>query len=333
MVNKILNATYYGEIFPRDKGRIAIRYKNLCKEVHPDVCAHPDAASAFARLTELYNEALDALDKGIWEKPNYLELKTTAGKTLQISYQYRCIFELGEYYVCKRNIIYLFDFSKNKYYNNYMKKIKNFNFVNADMEKMFKPLLPKVVSEYDTEDGKHVIVLSKTEDVYPLRCVIENFYKGNVPDTHLAWMMSRLMNLCCYLKFNKTVLNGINIDNLFVSLEYHTILLLGGWWYATEEGEAMIGTTRDIFSIMPPKVKADKVSSSITDVESVKAFGRKYLAGSAPQAFKDFVNSGTKTDSMKEMEKWDEALIASFGKRRFIKIEATDNDIYKKERK
>ena len=94
----------------------------------------------------------------------------------------------------------------------------------------------------------------------------------------------------------------------------------------------MIGTTKDIFNIMPPKVKADKISASITDVESAKAFGRKYLDSSSPQAFKDFVNSGTKSDSMKEMEKWDEALVASFGKRRFIKIEATDKDIYKKER-
>ena len=58
----------------------------------------------------------------------------------------------------------------------------------------------------------------------------------------------------------------------------------------------------------------------------------RYLDSSSPQAFKDFVNSGTKSDSMKEMEKWDEALVASFGKRRFIKIEATDKDIYKKER-
>lgn len=332
MVDRILKATSYGEIFFDNKDSITVTYKNLCKKVHPDVCGRPEAADAFAKLTEFYNQALAATEKGVWERPNYLSLKTTNGKTLQISYQYHCTFELGEYFVCKRNIIYLFDFSKNKYYNNYMKQIKNLQFVNADMEKMFKPLLPNVVSEYDTEDGKHVIVLSKTEDVYPLRCVIENFYKGNVPDTHLAWMMSRLMNLCCYLKFNKTVLNGINIDNLFVSLDYHTILLLGGWWYATEEGKPMIGTTKDIFNIMPPKVKADKISASITDVESVKAFGRKYLDSSSPQAFKDFVNSGTKSDSMKEMEKWDEALVASFGKRRFIKIEATDKDIYKKER-
>lgn len=331
MIDLIFRSAY-GELFPNDHTKIVTKYKMMCKKVHPDVCGDPRAADAFARLTALYNQAIEANEKGIWEKPNYKEFKTTGGKTLQISYQYHCVFELGEYYVCKRNIIYAFDFSKKKYYNNYIKNIKNFHFANAGMEKMFKPILPQLVAEYDTEDNKHIIVLSKTEDVYPLRCVMDNFYKGNIPDTHLAWIMSRLMNLCCFLKYSGQVLNGLTIDNLFVSLQYHTILLEGGWWYAVDEDKDMIGTTKDIFNIMPPKVKANKVASSVTDVESVKAFGRKYLADSAPQAFKDFLNSGSQSDSMKEMAKWDEALEKSYGKRRFIKIEATENDIYKKER-
>ena len=330
LITKLLDEkTKYGDIFKNDGHKLPIDYKNMCKLIHPDVCADPRATDAFARLQILYNEASECVGTSVWEGTNYIEIKTTAGKTLQIKYQYHCVFEIGEYYVCNRNIIYIFDFSKKKYYNNYIKSIKNIKFADKEMEKMFKPLFPTIVSEYNTKDEKHVIVLSKTTDVFPLRCVIENFYNGQIPATHLAWMISRMMNIGCYLKFNGQVHNGINIDNMFVSLEYHTILLFGGWWYATNAGEPMIGTTREIYSIMPPKVKADKVSNSITDIESVKAFGRQYLEDTAPQAFKDFLNSGSGEDSMKEMEKWDEALLDSFGKRRFIKIDATVNQIYK----
>lgn len=46
------------------------------------------------------------------------------------------------------------------------------------MEKYFKNLFPQVISEYNTLDNKHIIVISKTEDVYPLRAVIENVFNN-----------------------------------------------------------------------------------------------------------------------------------------------------------
>jgi hypothetical protein len=329
LIDKILGEkTLYGDLFPHDNIKIPLEYKRMCKLIHPDVCHDPRATDAFAKLQEFYNLASKALSSGMWEATNYVEFKTTTGKTLQLKYMYHGIFEIGEYFVCSKHIVYLFDFSKKKYYNNYINQIENLKYADGEMKKMFQPLFPTVIAEHDTVDNKHIIVVSKTEDVYPLRCVLDNFYKGDIPDTHLAWMVSRMMNIACYLKYNKQVHNGINIDNMFVSLQYHTILLIGGWWYAVDEDAKMIGTTKEIYSIMPPKVKADKNACSVTDVESVKAFGRKYLADSAPQAFKNFVNSGSKDDSMAEMEKWDDALIESFGKRKFIKIEATNKQIY-----
>lgn len=329
LLTKILSEdACYADFFKNNASEIGFTYKKLCKKIHPDACKDPRASDAFARLQAFYNEAADAIAKGTWAGLNYVEFKTKTGKTLQIRYSYRREFELGEYLVCDRNIIYIFDFSKKKYYNNYINQIKDISFVDKEMEKMFKPLFPDVLSEYDTVNDQHIIVLRKTEDVYPLRAVIENFYNGKVPATHMAWMMSRLLNICCYLKFKGFVNNGINLDNCFVSLEFHTILLFG-WWYTVKEDTKMIGTTKDILDIMPPKVKADKIACSTTDIESVKAFGRKYIGDDAPDAFLNYLNSGSLEDSMKEMEKWDKALVESFGKRRFIKIEATKKDIYK----
>ena len=330
MINKILkDGVKVGDIFPNDPVEAKKVYRDLIKQYHPDNCYDPRASDAIQALQSLYAQAEKMFVDGTWEKSNYIEIKTTSGKRLQVNYQYHCVFELGEYFVCNKNIIYLFDFNKKKYYNNYIQNIKNLKYADKGMEDMFKRFFPTVVSEYDTEDSRHVIVLSKTEDVYPLRCVIENLFNGDVPDTHLAWMISRLMNICCYLKYNKIVCNGINLDSCFVSPEFHSILLLGGWWYTTEVAQPMIGTSKDIFDVMPPIVKANKISSYVTDVESVKAFGRKYLSSAAPQAFRDFLNSGTQEDSMKEMQKWDEALTKSYGKRRFIKIVSNKNQIYK----
>lgn len=331
MVNKILNPnTKIGDIFPNDIAKAKIVYRDLCKKYHPDTFEDERANDIIATLTQLYNKAIEDISNGKWEKSNFIIVKTTKGTKLQISYLYHHIFELGEYYVCNKHIIYLFNKNKKRYYDNYVKQIKKLSYKDVNMEKYFKPLFPKILSEYDTIDDKHVIVISKTEDVYPLRAVVENFFNGDIPDKHLAWMISRLMNISCFLKMNGVVHNGINIDTCFVSLDFHSILLLGGWWYTTDENSAMIGTSKDIYNVMSPLVKANKISKSTTDIESIKAFGRKYLSSSAPAAFEEFLLSGTKEDSMEENKKWENALTTSYGKRKFIKIDTNKNLIYKK---
>lgn len=331
MIDKILNPnTKVGDIFPNDVAQAKNIYRDLCKKYHPDTFADDRANDIISALTKLYNNAIKAIEAGTWEKSNFIAIKTTKGTTLNINYLYHRVFELGEYYVCNQHIIYIFDFNKKKYYNNYIKQINKISYKDKKMEKYFKNLFPQVISEYNTLDNKHIIVISKTEDVYPLRAVIENVFNGEIPDKHLAWMISRLINICCFLKMNGLVHNGINIDNCFVSTDFHSILLLGGWWYTTDEDAAMIGTSKDIYNIMPPLVKANKISKSITDIESIKAFGRQYISTSAPQTFKNFLSSGTKESSIEESKKWDKALIDSYGKRKFIKIITNKNLVYKK---
>lgn len=333
IIDKILNEkTVYADLFSNSKNYLNKSYKGLCKKLHPDVCKDPRAEDAFAQLQIFYKQAKDALDNNSWEAPNYIEIPMVSGKKLAITYQYHHRFEIGDYYVCKKIITFVFDSDKKKYYDNYINQIKKLKYADKNMEKIFKQLFPKIVSQYKATNGKYIVTLSKTEDVYPLRCLIENGWNNNIPKEHLAWITSRLMNICCYLKWHQTVCNGINIDNLFVSPQYHSILLLGGWWYATKEFEPMIGTTKDIFNIMTPKTKADKISISITDIESVKMIGRKYVTNNKKEII-DFYNQGSTSDSMQEMQNWDSVLNKAFGARKFIKVENDIiNNIYVKER-
>ena len=100
----------------------------------------------------------------------------------------------------------------------------------------------------------------------------------------------------------------------------------------------MIGTTKDIFSIMSVSAKSSKKSTMLTDLESVKLLGRQLLGetncrklaldNSIPKPFIDFLISGSGNDSYEEFTKWDKALDASYGKRRFIKMEI--NNLYKR---
>ena len=329
-VEQILSLSKCGDLFPNNIDAAKTKYKQLAKEWHPDSNKNPKAVDVFQKITELYNKALELLEQGTWEKTNYVLISKDTGKKIALNYDTVFDFELGTCYVTKTKIVYILGNDKKKYFDNAIARIKNLKYADKKMEETLKRCMPKIYQTFQTNSGEYVIVLDKTEDVYPLKSVFECF--GNkIPDRHVAWIISRLCNLTCFLKYNGIVHNGININNVFVSPQYHSILLLGGWWYTTKEKEKMIGTTKDIFSIMSVVTKGDKKSSYLTDLESVKLLGRQLLGepncrklvldSAIPKAFINFLISGSGDDAFKEYDKWDKALIDSYGERKFVKME------------
>jgi len=330
---KILNTEIVGDLFSNDINKIKDEYKKLAKIWHPDINKDKNASDIFAKISELYNAALAMIENGKWEKSNYIIINKSDGKKIALNYYTKFEFELGICYVCKTKVIYVLDKDKEKYYNNAVRSIKAIKYKDKKMEEDLSRFMPKMYDNFKTSDGECVLVLEKTEDVYPLKNVHE-YFSNSIEDKHVAWIISRLYNIACFLKFSGIVHNGININNCFISPEFHSIILLGGWWYTTEEDAKMIGTTKDIFSIMSVSVKGEKTSNSLTDLESIKLLGRELLGEtncrklalnkSVPKPFINFLISGSIKDSFEEFNKWDKALNDSYGKRKFIKMEVKD---------
>lgn len=318
---EILSIEKCGDLFSNDIDKCKEEYKILSKQWHPDRNID-DTSDVFIKITKLYKRAVNMIKSGTWEKTNYIEIKTNSSKTLAINYLSSFKFEIGMCYVCKENIIYVFDEDKEKYYFNALKRIESIKYSDKKMEKNFSKLMPKVHSTYKTLEGRCCLVLSKPKDVVLLKDVFE-YFEGSIDDKHVAWIISRLINIACFLKTNNIVHNGININNCFVSLENHLVYLFGGWWYATKEDEKMFGTTKEIFNVMPISSKQSKKSNSATDIELIKLLGR-YLLGEknskVPKEVTEFLNSGSSENPFKEFKKWDNSLIKAYKKRKFIKI-------------
>ena len=326
----LLSVTKCGDLFPYGEDEVKSKYKKLVKEWHPDTNNNPDAINVFTKITALYNKALELLEKGQWEKTNYILISKNNGKKIALNYDTYFDFELGTCYVSKTKIVYILRSDKEKYYDNAILRINNLRYKDNRMKDDLSRFLPKIYQTFKTTNGEYGIVFDKAENVYPLKNVYE-YFGERIDDRHVAWIISRLCNLTCYLKFSGLVHNGININNCFVSPKDHSILLIGGWWYTTKEEENMIGTTKDIFSIMSVSSKGSKKSSSLTDLESVKLLGRQLLGEtncrklsldrSIPKPFINFLVGGSGNDSYEEFAKWDKALEASYGKRKFINME------------
>lgn len=328
LVKEILAIGASYKTFFKDDKTIEITYRKLVKQIHPDVCDDPSAEEAFKRLTKMRDEALSA------GSPAYT-FALINGKNLTIaSPLYVEKTELGTSIYLNNHILYDFNSGTKKFSDNFLTSVNKLTYGSTKIDKYFKDndIFPQAGSElkvWQKADNGILIAVPKVINAFPLQLVVKNLFNNKIPAHHMAWMITRLLNICCFLNKNKMALNGLSLNNLCVNLDSHIIYVTGGMWYAAEQERPMIGTNKEVLALMPPKVKSTKLSNIITDIECVKAFGRKYLATDAPQAMKDYLFEGSLEDPIEELRKWDTTLDRSFGRRNFVKVNYNKNDIYK----
>lgn len=335
---QILNAKYPGDIFSCDMDKLKAEYRSLVRIWHPD--SHEDkdlATSVMIKLNKLYELGQQMLKDGTWKTSSYVELITLDGKLVRIRPQYEGYFELGKFYVSRTHVIYLVDRMHRRFYDNYRQRVRDLRFADTRMESEFKRFLPNIVDRFETEEFLGVVV-SKPEDVIPLRLVL-NYFKGQIPDRHMAWILSSLYNLACFLYFNKLAHNGITVDNYFISPQDHNGVLLGGWWYTVPFGEKLIGAPKEVFDVMSMRVKTEKKATYETDLDSIRQIGRVLLGDplgtsllrhtTLPQPVAEWLVGGSKADPFKEYELWGQTLKKGWGKREFVEMRVSLEDVYK----
>ncbi len=100
----------------------------------------------------------------------------------------------------------------------------------------------------------------------------------------------------------------------------HTVLLFSGWEYQTREGQDMLGCPKEVYKLLPIKVKDSKQSSIITDLECIKAVGRTLYKGHEDLTYiNDFLKRGVSGNTpLEEWKLYGDAVKRQFGKRKFI---------------
>lgn len=68
MIDNIMSATRCGDVFVAGTlDEVSTKYKSLMKLLHPDVCTHPKATEAAAKLNGLYDHAKKLIANHTWE--------------------------------------------------------------------------------------------------------------------------------------------------------------------------------------------------------------------------------------------------------------------------
>lgn len=290
----------------------------------------------------LNREPSEGKEEGFFLESSLESLVTETGEEIQISYLTKRKCDMCTVYVAKANVIFVFEREHVAYADNYKEMISRVKYPNSDMQKELSRYLPKPVMDCTLDDGRILIAIEKGENVYPLKML------GLLLDRHVAWVMSRLENLCCLLDYNDMVLNGFALENLFVDPYEHQIYLYGGWWFAGYAGSINKGASKQVIPYLEKskktlwlsKPKAQGRNRIETDLRSIRMAAASLLgfedlqelkeAAILPKPFMEFLIGDPAENAGEDFAKWDEALLASYGERKFIPITVTKEEIYSK---
>lgn len=320
-------------LYPNDIDESKEVYKRLALKYHPD--KNPDKLSgqAFAHIKNLYDEVLILIEKGTWEVPGVLEFTDELNRKYKLNYRKKHAFELGQMYVNNSLIAYNVEAKHQLLFINAIHRMTVLDYKSDNMKAEMSRYFPVIKANMKLSDGSYMLILEKTPDVLLLKDVLDYYNRTSYPefwDKHVAWMQSRLYNIMCYLHLYGIVHNAISEETVFISPEFHSICLFGGWWYAVKEDTKMISVPAKLYNLIPPAVKASKMASYTTDMELSRALSRECLKKvTAPVAFTNWLKFSSGEVPAKEFKTWQEkVLIDSYGKRKFIELKLTGDMIY-----
>lgn len=337
----ILKATTPEQIFSAADA-VEAEYRILAKRFHPDI--KPDGSTeVFQHLNMLHAEAkLRFKNKTeVWQIPGVFAFKRE--NFSECHFHYVKDFEAGiaHCYIGRSNMVaYVFPKDVKDLIDNAVKTIESLTkFPDDGIKKSIQPNLPKVLHLIKTNDDRYVLILERPPGTIRLRDVFEHV-KNDFDPKHMAWILSRLYNLSCYLEWVGITHHDISLDSVFINPAYHTVSVLGGWWFASSFGKRMtrMQSSRTI-EYAPQDVLASKITSSSTDLELIRLLGRELMNDASgvflsknkniPAPLCHWLRMTSAGKPKKDYTDWDNVIIKSFGPKKFITFNLLPEEVYK----
>ncbi len=323
-------------LFPGNETGMKDAYHQLVKRWHPDVNKSDDAKDVFAHIGALHKAAEDKLKAGLWAKPRTFVFKAE-GKTYRISYDAKGRFELGEYYIGPTTVLYALDKSYAGLFQNGVAQIRGLTFADARMQKKFAHIVPTDIKTYETAD-RYILTVRKDPKAVRLADLLAH-EGGKLDSKHMCWIMSRMMNIACYLKWAGLSHNAIDPTTLFIDPEMHNASLLGGWWHAAKFATRLPLLPGYAADIAPLDIRKSGKADARIDLGLVRATARELLGNrtgtrlpldsTLPKPFVAWLRQPSSGDANTDFNAWDRTMQENFGARRFVEMKTSYSDIYK----
>ena len=253
----------------------------------------------------------------LWENACEQVFECADENNIEIKYMHKFTMKDAEVYIARRNIIFHFKEHGAIKSEQYRKIVSFIDYPSADTRQL-SDFFPKVSGGFELNDGSYILITSKNEDEYPLRLF------GKLPGRHVAWIISRIENLCCVLEYNSMVHPEINPDTLFINPYTHQVSLYGNWWEARRnnsfaaDGKTILETKQNLLGLRD-------TAAYLLGFDKHNQVKENY---DIPKALADFISGKPRDNAYEDFALWDEMLIKAYGERKFMKYETDDEQIY-----
>jgi hypothetical protein len=316
--DQILRSTRPEDLFPGDADKARTVFIELSRKWHPDAGGDGDV---FAIIASLYRQALDKVKTGKWEGSATLKFDCSHCRELVLETQISTPMVFGRAIIGRD--FYAEVFEKDKHLVDHV-LATTFTYSSNDMRKEFHRYLPKW--EKHGNPGQVIIVTKKTPDLIRLRDVVTTI--GPLEPRHTAWVISSLMNLACYLSHTRIVHMDISPDTYFISPEFHSGALLGGWAWSVERDRQVKAVSKRTHSVLPFEVTVSKKATHLIDLELIRLTARE-ISADLPPLMKKWAETPGRGSAIDQYKEWSKVLKDTFGARRFLTMNVTAGDVYK----
>lgn len=289
----------------KEKSDVEFRFKQLAKLVHPDVSKEPNAADLFSRLKELRQLVLSQLEAGTWNAGSIF-----IGKYSFLPLNIRK-FENGTEYYIKNGVVYDF---------NTRELASKVNSILSGFESISDLVLKKKVMYSFPEKHYHsdkTVIIARAQKEVPA-----SLFSTKVDHRSTAWIMTSLLNACCFLQSQRVVHGAISPSNILLNLDKHSVRIVGGWEFHTRVNSDIKFIPGWVYRNLPKSCVADKKSKFRIDTEASKSIIREMIRGtsSVPNPVRRWLDSPCAEDSRETFSSWEKVRDSCY-KREFIKCD------------
>ncbi len=254
----------------------------------------------------------------LWERADTEEFECDDGRTIEFRHMHRYSTKAADVYVGRRHVAFHFRPGSELLAESYRRITSSLDYPSADTRSL-ADFFPTVTGGFRLTDGTNLLVISKDENEYPLRLF------GTLPGRHVAWIISRMENLCCVLEYNSLVHPKISADTLYINPYTHQAALYGGWWEAGKQNSLSLDRTR----ILKPEENLIGLRNTAAGLLGFAEAGQVRVSTDVPKALADFINGKPASNAYDDFARWDEMLIKAYGERKFMNLSVTDEQVYK----
>ena len=212
------------------------------------------------------------------------------GQSLYIDYMKKYLMDGAACYIAKESVVYIFDSAKGS--ADFMAGVKRLRFPAADTR--LHRSFPELKMELSLRAGKQALAFRRRPLVYPAE-----IFAPWEPQ-HLAWVISRMENICCTLEYAGIEHRGITPDSVWVNPVSHEGMLFGDW--------------RKVRTLLYPQRSADLSALRRTAVRLAKNTRE-------PAELYAFLTTAPDSDAFTDFKRWDKVIEAGFGGHKFVKMD------------